>query len=134
MLASCSSAESVDYTVANGYFVRNDAPKDIPAIISTRPEFESVFGMATVMGPDGRPTAIDFSKQCVVPVILPPTQHPTELIVEKVSKSDGAITVSCSALKDAQAATFIMQPCAVVVIDRPSPQTSVSVDMKETVR
>lgn len=76
LLASCSSAESVDYTVANGYFVRNDAPKDIPAIISTRPEFESVFGMATVMGPDGRPTAIDFSKQCVVPVILPPTPAP----------------------------------------------------------
>lgn len=134
IMVSCSSSENIGYTVADGYFVRNDAPDEIPAVISNQREFESVFGMAAVMGPGGRPTSIDFSKQCVIPVILPSTDHPTELHVEQVSKSDSNITVSCKAVKDSKTATFIMQPCAVVIIAKPSAETSVTVDIHEATK
>ena len=36
--------------------------------ITTEEEFNKLFGMATIMGKDGKPTAIDFTKQFVLGV------------------------------------------------------------------
>jgi hypothetical protein len=69
----------IPYTVAKNYFVKNTVTQlDNPKIESAE-KFEAVFGMATVMGPDGKPSPIDFSKQNVIALVLPETDLATTL-------------------------------------------------------
>ena len=64
-VSSATTAADVPYKVANGYFVRNDVKKLPNGKISKQKDFEASFGMAAVMGNDGRPTEIDFNNQSV---------------------------------------------------------------------
>ena len=63
--ATQESMENLPYETVQGYFVKNDA--DLSTLkngkITTEAEFSAIFGPAAVMGPNGMPTAIDFSKQ-----------------------------------------------------------------------
>ena len=87
-VSSATTAVDVPYKVANGYFVRNDVKKLPNGKISKQKDFEASFGMAAVMGNDGRPTEIDFNNQYVIAVSKPVTDRFTEL--EPVSlKGDG---------------------------------------------
>lgn len=53
-VSSATTAVDVPYKVANGYFVRNDVKKLPNGKISKQKDFEASFGMAAVMGNDGR--------------------------------------------------------------------------------
>lgn len=79
LLTACAGTRNVPYTVARNYFVNNNAPASIAPVITTKQQFDRYFGMATVMGRDGRPTEIDFSRQFVVAKVLPETDRTTEL-------------------------------------------------------
>lgn len=78
-VSSATTAVDVPYKVANGYFVRNDVKKLPNGKISKQKDFEAAFGMAAVMGNDGRPTEIDFDNQYVIAVSKPVTDRFTEL-------------------------------------------------------
>ena len=60
------NSNEVAFEVAKNYFFKND--HEIPASpkITTAEEFGKLFGMATTMGKDGKPTEIDFTKQFVL--------------------------------------------------------------------
>ena len=106
------------YKVANGYFVRNDVKKLPNGKISKQKDFEASFGMAAVMGNDGRPTEIDFNNQYVIAVSKPVTDRFTEL--EPVSlKGDGdGGLVFVYRTKAGQQLSYSMQPSLVVVVDK----------------
>ena len=108
----------VPYKVANGYFVRNDVKKLPNGKISKQKDFEASFGMAAVMGNDGRPTEIDFNNQYVIAVSKPVTDRLTEL--EPVSlKGDGdGGLVFVYRTKAGQQLSYSMQPSLVVVVDK----------------
>lgn len=81
LMVSCSTtnkAKQVDYTVAHGYFVRNDAPPHPASYYDSKEAFDSIFGYAAVMGKNGTPTRIDFARQSVIAVIGDETNRPTE--------------------------------------------------------
>ena len=69
----------VVFEVAKNYFFKNDQViPEYPKIVSEE-EFTKLFGMATTMGEDGKPTAIDFTKQFVLAIVLPETDFATEI-------------------------------------------------------
>lgn len=67
------ASDKVAFEVAKNYFFKND--QEIPASpkITTAEEFGKLFGMATTIGEDGKPTEIDFTKQFVLAIVLPVT-------------------------------------------------------------
>lgn len=75
---------AVPYTIAQGYFVRNDVDSLPLNRIITREQFDSAFGMATVMGENGKPTPIDFDRQFVIAVDVPVTDRITSIIPESL--------------------------------------------------
>ena len=76
----------VPYTEGHNYFVNNSYTEDrLPAAtITTREEFDTVFGKAPVMG--SLPTPVDFDTQYVIAVIEPMTDEAVYLEVESLVK------------------------------------------------
>lgn len=94
---SCKTAQTDDsaitYEVAQNYFIRNDADNELPTVIASQSQLDSIFGMATTMGPDGKPTPIDFSGQYAVCVALPVTDMETQLAVDTVKEENDKLVV-----------------------------------------
>jgi len=103
LLVGCNSSvksgdstinEEVPYKEAKNYFVKNniDARIDMPKF-ETQQEFDKVFGMATTMGENGKPTPIDFSKEFVVAQIENPSTQSTELKPVSIRKNSNIIEI-----------------------------------------
>lgn len=121
-LMSCGTvkdAKQVDYTEAHGYFVRNDAPPHLPCYYDSKQSFDSVFSCAAVMGEDGLPTSIDFTRQSVIAVIGGETNRPT--VYTPVSLVSQADTLHFKYnVKESAPASYTMLPVLLLVIDKPS--------------
>lgn len=131
-LAGCGSAKEkknesvttveqtsgIAYTVANRYFLKNTV-KEIPSPkITTQEEFDSLFGMATVMGPDGRPTEIDFSKQYVIAVSKPETDIDTELAPVGLQKNAAGDVVFTYKVTTGEKRSYTIVPCLIIIVDK----------------
>lgn len=110
----------VPYLIANKYFVKNIFQKDQlkNPIIANQTDFDNIFGMATVMGPDGKPTDINFDEQIAIAVILDETDKEMELQPEKLIllnnnklKLDYKITIG-------PAMTMTIRPFLLLFIDK----------------
>lgn len=113
--------EEVPYTKLERYFFKNNV--DIPTNpkIDTREQFDSLFGMATVMG--GRPTPVDFDKQFVIAVVSPVTNHATELDDERLVYwkdllGGTNIEFHYSIDQDEDTLSYSMQPILLIAVDR----------------
>lgn len=76
VLVSCGSqpksSSTIPYIVAKNYFVKNTIEdKLIELSITNQKDFDNLFGVAHTMGPNGKPTPIDFNSQYVIAVINP---------------------------------------------------------------
>ena len=69
--SNSKAQDAVPYQLAKNYFVNNTYPdKNIHAVkISSSKEFNEIFGMATTMGNEGKPTEINFTKNFAIAVI-----------------------------------------------------------------
>lgn len=122
---SCSTAGSVQhgkklaYTIANHYFVRNDVSQYGTMTINTQADFDKVFGAAAVMGKGGLPTQIDFSKQTVLAVTMPPSGYEVELSPESLSSDgNGMTTFRYRAIKGAEHKSYTSCACLIVVTNK----------------
>ena len=110
-------SSEVAFEVAKNYFFKND--QQIPASpkITTEEEFNKLFGMATVMGEDGKPTSIDFTKQFVLAIVLPVTDMATEINPVKVeAKSD--LLFYTYEVKTGEKQTYSIQPVSIIILDK----------------
>lgn len=123
LFCSCKSGDNstagsnVNFTVAKNYFFKNGAVIPDNPKISSADEFQNLFGMAAVMGKDGMPTAIDFSKQFVLAVVLPVTDIYTEVQPVDVKAQDGELVYEYS-VKTGEKMSYSMRPMALIVLDR----------------
>ena len=86
-----NESSEVAFEVAKNYFFKNDqVVPEYPKIVSEE-EFNKLFGMATKMGEDGKPTAIDFTKQFVLAIVLPETDFATEINPVKVEEKGDSL-------------------------------------------
>jgi rhodanese-related sulfurtransferase len=112
-------SQEVRYTLASGYFFRNDAVIDIlPHRITSESELLNYFGRATVMGPGGNPTTIDFEKSMVIPVVMPPTDKNTEIVIEDLLKtSDNQLQLLFHVDRGNESRSYTIIPCKLLVVD-----------------
>lgn len=126
MLLSCKSStnqaneqsENVPYAVVRGYFLKNDA--DLSSLkngkITSEKDFSALFGAATVMGEDGKPTIIDFTKQYAIAVIANKTDSAVVLAPLKVEKSGDNITFTYE-YKEGEKQSYTIQPLLIIAVD-----------------
>jgi len=109
----------VPFTYAKGYFLRNDVEEgEYPTKITNQNLFDQYFGMATVMGDEGKPTEIDFDKSFVVPVIYPVTDQETSIVIERFWHSAPAeLTLSVGAVRGEEHRSFQIRPIKLLVVD-----------------
>jgi hypothetical protein len=123
LLTSCATVQKdggkpVDFTEAHHYFVRNDAPIPSNPITTTQEEFDKLYGCAAVMGNDGLPTPIDFSKQFTIGVILPITNDNTEIIPRKLQTTGDTLTLHYSTKITERNMSWKMQPMSLIIVDK----------------
>lgn len=107
----------VAFEVANNYFFNND--QEIPASpkVTTKEDFDKLFGMAAVMGEDGQPTEIDFAKQFVLAIVLPITNVSTEINPVKVEVQGDSLFYTYE-VKEGETMSSSMQPCSIITLDK----------------
>jgi hypothetical protein len=122
LLVSCTGNKTNDVIVpdfAQGYFLRNDVSVDaVPGKITSQEQLLQFFGMATVMGENGKPTTIDFDKNFVVPVIYPVTDQETSVVVNSIKKTGAnELTLDVSAIRGEEHHSYTIRPMELLIID-----------------
>ena len=122
LLASCAgnkSNETIIPDFAQGYFLRNDvAVEAVPGKITSQEQLLQFFGMATVMGENGKPTAIDFDKDFVIPVIYPVTDQETSVVVESIRQTgSNELTLAVSTIRGEEHRSYTIRPMELLLID-----------------
>ncbi|MBQ6187588.1 MAG: pyridoxamine 5'-phosphate oxidase family protein [Prevotella sp.] len=128
-LAACNSRQAsalvaegagseVAFEVAKNYFVKNNI-EALPASpkITSEEEFNNLFGMATTMGKDGKPTAIDFAKQFVIAIIQPVTDVATEITPVKVEEKGDSLFYTYE-VTTGEKQSFNIRPVSIIILDK----------------
>ncbi len=110
--------KNIDFKIAKNYFVNNTIDSISNPLIETQSTFDSIFGMATVMGEDGKPTAIDFSKQVVIAVMVPETEFITSIIPSRISKNKEDKIIFSYIIEQGQKTTYTMVPSCILIISK----------------
>lgn len=107
---------TVPYTVGRNYFVKNSYTADgLPsATITTREQFDAVFGKAPVMG--SLPTPVDFDSQYVIAMIEPMTDEAVYLNVESLVKIGDRVVMTYSR-KVGDRRSYSVRPMLMLVVD-----------------
>ena len=111
------TSNEVAFEVAKNYFFKNN--QEIPASpkIMTAEEFGKLFGMATTMGKEGKPTEIDFTKQFVLAIVLPVTNLATEINPARLEEKGDTLFYFYDA-KAGEAQTYSTQPISLIILDK----------------
>ena len=112
-----NAAEDVAFEVAKNYFFKNDQTIPTSPKITTEEEFNNLFGMATTMGEDGKPTEIDFSKQFVLAIVRPVTDIATEITPVKLEAKGDSLFYTYD-VKIGEKQSFSIQPVSIIILDR----------------
>ena len=109
--------DEVAFKVAKNYFFKNDQQIPESPKITTEEDFNKLFGMATVMGEDGKPTSIDFTKQFVLAIVLPVTDMATEINPVKVEAKRDSLFYTYE-VKIGEKQTYSIQPVSIIILDK----------------
>ena len=112
------SETQVPFVAAHNYFLRNDVTEPVPAKIGSQCEFEQYFGMAAFMGKNGQPTPIDFETQFAIAVVMPETNHSTELHAESLTDDGKKLIFSYHVDVAPKENTWIQVPMLLIFVDR----------------
>lgn len=84
--------------------------------ITSREDFDKIFGMAAVMGKDSMPTNIDFARQYVIAVICKTTNHSAALDVSDLVKSNDSIMVNYK-YTEGEKTSYSSRPFKILIVD-----------------
>ncbi|MBR6936114.1 MAG: pyridoxamine 5'-phosphate oxidase family protein [Prevotella sp.] len=110
-------SSEVPFTVAENYFFNKEQNIPVNPKITSEELFKQLFGMATVMGENGKPTEIDFSKQFVLAVVLPVTDINTEINPVKVEEKGDTLFYHYD-VKTGEKQSFNIQPLSIIILDK----------------
>jgi hypothetical protein len=112
-----TGARNIPFRIAERYFVNNNV-KSLPSPkITSKEAFFNTFGCAAVMGKNGMPTSIDFSKEYVIAVVKSETDRTTTLnpISLKGNKRNVVFTYR---LNVGGKQTYTIRPCLLIIVDK----------------
>ena len=104
----------VPYRLAENYFATSD---NLPSTLTTAEELGKYLGMATSM--EHTPTTIDWSREFVIPIVLPPTGTETEIIpVSLIRNSSGGLTLTYRIREGFSLHGAKMRPFVALIVSR----------------
>ena len=108
----------VKYTVAENYFIKNGAVLPENHKITDQETFNQIFGMATTMGENGKPTEIDFEKQFVYAIETGPVQKETTLVPGLLlNHYDGQLVFHYN-VKQGADISYTIRPVLIIIVDK----------------
>ena len=123
VLSSCNTKEKevlkeskITYQTASNYFVKNNCSGSVENPITSQEAFDKIFGMATTMGKDGKPTSIDFSKSYVVAIVDSLTDKRIDLLPVSVEKKNDTLEVKYSK-NIGEVRSYSTQPNLIFILD-----------------
>lgn len=122
-LLACSNSGNIPYTEMQRYFFSGADKSGGEFVFSSEADFEYAFSPAAVMGKDGMPTEVDFSKEFVIAAVLPVTDTYTELSAQSL-ETDGKELVFTYVERVGEKQGWSMQPVLLIKLsndyaDRP---------------
>ena len=118
-------------TVMNNYFLKNNVVGISYPLITKQEEFSGLFGMAAVMGKDGAPTSVDFSKESVIAIVLPETNVSTEIIPLRLEKGAAQGLRMYYTVKRGEEMMSTMRPILLVKIKNKYREEVMPVEVKQ---
>lgn len=124
LLSSCAvnlSGVTANYNRMYNYYVNNYFNNGThKLVIHNQQDFDAVFGAGAVMGHNGQPTKINFSRQFVIAVILPETNRKTTIETAMLKRVGDRLYFSYI-IEEGHATSYTMRPFTAVVVDRNEP-------------
>ena len=117
VLISCTNISNVEYTEAKNYFHKTNAPLPTSMKITSQMTFDSQFGMATRMGANGIPTAIDFKKSFVLAKVMPQTDTETTLTPLSLTKKNNKLILTYRIIEGAKL-SYTTQPMFILLVPK----------------
>jgi hypothetical protein len=113
-----SNETKIPFLEAKNYFVKNNYPeKEIHSLVlKTQKDFEEIFGMASTMGTEGKPTNIDFNKQYAIAIIGNTTDKATTIDVISLKKNNNEILLEYK-INEGEKVSFKSRPFKLIIID-----------------
>lgn len=117
---ACKNADEVPYTLAKNYFVRSDYPDGNLHMlkIESQEKFNSIFGMAPLMGDDGMPTDIDFSKSFVIALIDNTNNRTESLSVKSLTKENGKLKLLYDIKERQESSSAFFRFSTIIIVDK----------------
>lgn len=120
LMLSAQTSKEIPFTLAKGYFVKNTfSKKELRnPKITDQNTFDHIFGMATVMGEDGKPTPIDFHKIFVIAVIEAKTDLNTSIAPLSLKKIKKRTLLFSYKVKTGIPLSYTIRPCLLILVDK----------------
>lgn len=117
---ACKNADEVPYTLAKNYFVRSDYPdRNLHMLkIESQEKFNSIFGMAPLMGDDGMPTDIDFSKSFVIALIDNSSNRTAGVFIKSLTQENGRLKLLYDIEKRQESSSAFFRFSAILIVDK----------------
>lgn len=109
---------AIPYTVAQNYFVKNTVDSITNPKIETEEAFKTYFGSATTMGKNGKPTAVDFTKEFAIATVLPITDVATTIVPISLKKGSDNSLVFQYKIELGYKQSYTSRPFLLVVVDK----------------
>lgn len=109
--------EGVPFDEAKNYFVSNKYNETGVKTIVDQVAFDSIFGMATTMGADGKPTPIDFATSYVIAVIGEKSNKKPEIVIEGLEKDGDKIVLNYT-ITENEEASYTSKPSSILIVDK----------------
>lgn len=93
--------DEVPYQIAEKYFVKNTFPDGKLQVlkINSQDKFAEIFGMATTMGANGKPTTIDFSTSFVIAIVDGVSKDTESITINSLKKEKGKLNLTYTVSK-----------------------------------
>ncbi len=118
LFVACKSHNEIPFYEAKNYFVRNDIQNSVPVKFESEKDFKEYFGMAAVMGKDGMPTSIDFTKQYVIAVTLPETDTETDINLVSLKKDTNSDIILTYKVITEEKRSYAIIPVRLLIVDK----------------
>ena len=119
-ISFAQSKSDIPFVQAKNYFVKNSykSGEIKQGKILSQKEFDELFGMACLMGNDGKPTPIDFNKQFVIILVNQETITSTDLTPISLKKEKKNKLVFNYEIKTGKEQSFVSQTCLIIIVDK----------------
>ncbi|QCX53767.1 hypothetical protein [Elizabethkingia sp. JS20170427COW] len=121
---------NVPYQEAQRYFVKNNFQEGkSEKILKNQKDFEEIFGAAAVMGKEGIPTKVDFTKSFVVAVIAPTSSNENEIKIESLQDNGKELKLNYT-IVEGKDQGFSTRNTKILILDKKSDKPVVFQEVK----